>query len=204
MVAASSFESGRVRATPGHGAAGHRLIRQASAWLPSRTPTPVPFQDLEHLDAVRWVDLNGLGLGISEAIALLDPVCHGQLRAGLVEGLIGRGQSGANNGSATNGVFLSSAFRVRHVRGEDGGRASQFEPVRLLSGADWLVSCWLKPRVYRGMAVAAHHAPEGVDDNLFLAVASGWLRERSSTAGDLARLVRGELSGSGAPSAASG
>jgi hypothetical protein len=203
MGTASSLQSGRRGGGPGHGAAGRRLIRQASAWLPSRTPTPAPLQDLEHLGGVRWVDLNGSGLGISDAIALLAPVCHGQLRAGLVEGLIGPGQFGADNGNVASGVFLSSAFRIRHIRGEDGGRASLFEPVRLLSGVDWLISCWLEPRVYRGMVVAAHHGPEAVDDDLYLAVASSWLRDRSSTAADLAGLVRGELSGFGAASAAS-
>jgi hypothetical protein len=203
MVTASSLEPGRADAALRRGAAERRLIRQASAWLPSRTPTPAPLQDLEHVDAVRWVDLNGQGLGISEAIALLDPVCQGQLRAGLVEGLIGRGQSGANSENAKNGASLSSAFRVRHVHGEDGRRASLFEPLRLLAGADWLISCWLEPRVYRGMAATGEPAADGIDENLYLAVASGWLRERSSTAGELARLVRGELSRSGAAAAAS-
>jgi hypothetical protein len=203
MGTASSLESGRGGGGPGHGSGGRRLIRQASAWLPSRAPTPAPLQDLERLNGVRWVDLNGAGLGISEAIALLDPVCHGQLRAGLVEPLIGPGRSGADNGRATNGVFLNSAFRIRHVRGADGGRASLFEPVRLLSGVDWLISCWLEPRVYRGMAAAADHGPEGAEDDLYLAVASGWLRDRSSSAADLAGLVRGELSRFGAVSAAS-
>jgi hypothetical protein len=53
------------------------------------------------------------------------------------------------------------------------------------------------------MAATARQGPEGVDDDLYLAVASGWLRDRSSTAADLAGLVRGELSGFGAASAAS-
>ena len=68
-----------------------------------------------------------------------------------------------------------------------------FEPVRLLAGADWLISCWLTPGYIAGMAVAARHAANRVDESLYLAVASGWLRERSSTAVDLARLVRREL-----------
>ncbi len=202
MVTASSLDSVGAGAARGHGAAGGGLIRQASAWLPSRTPTPTPLQDLEHLDAVRWVDLNGQGLGVAETLALLDPVCHGQLGARLVEGLIGPARSGADGGSATNGAFLSRAFRVRHVRDEDGGRASLFEPVRLVSGVGWLITCWLEPRVYRGMGAAAGHPPKDVDDSLYLAVGSGWLRERSSTAADLARLVRGELSGSVTVSAA--
>ena len=202
MVTASSLGPGRADAALRRRAPGRRLIRQASAWLPSRTPTPAPLQDLEHLDAVRWVDLNGQGLGISDAIALLDPVCEGQLRAGLVEGLIGLGRSEPNGESAKNGTFLSSAFRVRHVHDEDGRQASLFEPVRLLAGTDWLITCWLEPRVYRGMAAAAQPAGDRVDEGVYLGVASGWLRERSSTAIDLARLVRGELSGPRAVSAA--
>jgi hypothetical protein len=172
------------------------LIRQASAWLPLRTPTPAPLQDLEHLDAVRWVDLNGRGLGASEAIALLNPVCHGQLDAGLVKGLLDARRP-RPQGAAANCASLSSAFRVRHLRGEEGGgRGSLFEPVRLLVGSDWLVTSWLEPRVFRGVAVASGEASEGTDD-LYIAVASAWLRERSSTAGDLAELVRRAISGLG-------
>ena len=36
-----------------------RLIRQASAWLPGRAPEPLPLQDLEQSDAIRWVDIYG-------------------------------------------------------------------------------------------------------------------------------------------------
>lgn len=200
MATASSLGSKRTDAATGHGVTGRPVIRQASAWLPLRAPTPAPLQDLEHLAAVRWVDLNGDGLGASEAMALLNPVCHGQLDAGLLTGLFDPRRPALEE-DAVNGASLSSAFRVRHLRGEGGsGRGSLFEPVRLLIGSDWLVTSWLEPRVFRGTTVATGGADEGADD-VFLAVASGWLRERSSTAGDLAGLVRRGLSGFGAAAA---
>src|SRR5256885_9068335 len=51
-----------------------RLIRQASAWLPGRAPEPLPLQDLEQSDAIRWVDIYGGGLDTGEGVALLPPV----------------------------------------------------------------------------------------------------------------------------------
>ncbi len=204
MVTASSLGSRRAGTAPGHGASGRPLIRQASAWLPLRAPTLAPLQDLEHLDAVRWVDLNGEGLGVWEATALLNPVCHGQLDSGLVKGLVDPRRPGPEEQVAAKRAALSSAFRVRHLRGEDGaGRGSLFEPVRLGIGSGWLITSWLEPRVFRGTTVATGDAFEGADQ-LYLAVASGWLRERSSTAGDLARLVRLGLSGFGAAAAPGG
>ena len=70
------------------GARRPRLIRQASAWVPHRSPEPLPLQDLEFCDGVRWVDIYGGVLGISEVLALLAPVCDGRLNQRMVRDLI--------------------------------------------------------------------------------------------------------------------
>src|SRR6266480_3687011 len=65
-----------------------RLIRQASAWLPGRAPEPLPLQDLEQSDAIRWVDIYGGGLDTGEVLALLAPICRGKLKEKMVRDLI--------------------------------------------------------------------------------------------------------------------
>src|SRR5947207_15856934 len=65
-----------------------RLIRQASAWLPGRAPEPLPLQDLEQSDAIRWVDIYGGDLDTGEVLALLAPICRGKLKEKMVRDLI--------------------------------------------------------------------------------------------------------------------
>ena len=72
-----------------------------------------------------------------------------------------------------------------------------FEPVQLLVGNDWLLSCWHPPRVFRGLG-----DPVDVTDDsssgLYLAVAQRWTTSNVDSAEDLAGLVRGQLaSGNG-------
>jgi hypothetical protein len=170
------------------------LIRQASTWLPSQPPRPAALQDLEHSEAIRWVDLNGGGLSDSEALALLDPVCRGQLDAAAAGDLIGRERSLAHRDHEELSTGVRGAFRIRHLGTRNDGRGSQFEPVRLLAGEDWLISCWLEPRVYRGMAAPTETGGDPSDE-LYAAVGAAWLRTCGASASDLAALIQAELSG---------
>src|SRR2546423_3296620 len=61
-----------------------RLIRQASAWLPGRAPEPLPLQDLEQSDAIRWVDIYGGGPDTGGVLAPLAPICPGKLQEEMV------------------------------------------------------------------------------------------------------------------------
>jgi len=171
-----------------------QLIRQASVWLPSEDPQPARLQDLEESSGIRWVDLNGGSLGGFEAQALLDPVCHGELRPRMVRDLVSAGRYPAGRRYDAGQIAISAAFRTRHVRRNGGRLTSVFEPVHLLVGEDWLLTCWLPPRTYRG---TGELGPEDDAANeLYLAVASAW-RDRGQTAADLAELVRQQLGSAG-------
>jgi hypothetical protein len=177
-----------------------RLIRQASAWLPGRAPEPLPLQDLEESNAIRWVDIYGGDLEGGEALALLAPICRGALKHKMVRDLITpeRFASGGRYGDSR--VAISSAFRIRHLQpGTDDGVAvgadgvtSVFEPVQLLVGDDWLLSCWLPPRVFRGLGDQAD-AIEDSSNGLYLAVSKRWVTSGSDSAEDLASLARRQL-----------
>ena len=177
-----------------------RLIRQASAWVPGRPPEPLPLQDLEESNAIRWVDIYGGDLEGGEALALLAPICRGALKHKMVRDLITpeRFASGGRYGDSP--VAISSAFRIRHLQPgtHDGvavgadGVTSVFEPVQLLVGDDWLLSCWLPPRVFRGLGDPVD-ATEDSSNGLYLAVSKRWVTSGGDSAEDLASLVRRQL-----------
>jgi hypothetical protein len=177
-----------------------RLIRQASAWLPGRVPEPLPLQDLEGSNAIRWVDIYGGGLDTGEVLALLAPICRGTLKGKMVRDLITpeRFASGGRYGDSP--VAINSDFRIRHLHpGTDGatvvgtdGITSVFEPVQLLVGEDWLLSCWLPPRVFRGLGDPVEFADDS-SSGLYLAVAERWPTSNADSAEDLAALIRQQL-----------
>src|SRR5215210_3804195 len=100
----------------------------------------------------------------------------------------------AAGGSYRNSpVEITSTFRVRHLRrdpnGSGGGKiTSVFEPVQLLVGEDWLLSCWHPPRVFRGLGEATNHG-EDSSNGLYLAVAERWPTVRTPSTRDLAALI---------------
>jgi hypothetical protein len=187
-----------------------RLIRQASAWLPQRAPEPLPLQDLEYSDGLRWVDIYGSGLGNGEVLALLGPICRGQLTERMVRDLITPKRFATGGSYRTSEVIITSGFRIRHLsdtngteatsgngngtRAADGGHrlASVFEPLQLLVGDDWLLSCWHPPRVFRGLSDPVHVADDS-SSGLYLGVAKRWPTSCATNAAGLAKLVRREL-----------
>lgn len=171
-----------------------RVIRQASAWLPARPPQPAGLQELEESTAIRWVDVNGGDLRYSEAQALLNPVCDGELTPWMIRDLIGADRRPFADSYNGGRVSVIPAFRTRHVQG-DGGVTSMFEPVRLLVGTDWLLGCWHPPRVYRGLRTEGAVADQKPDE-LYDAVAEAWIANRGESAADLAETVRAELAAS--------
>ncbi len=172
-----------------------RLIRQASAWLPARHPQPAGLQELEESTAIRWVDLYGGDLRYSEAQALLNPVCDGELTPWMVRDLIGADHIPGADDYNGGRVSVIPAFRTRHLQAEHGV-TSVFEPVRLLVGNGWLLSCWLPPRVYRGLRTEGDD-PDRAADQLYGAVAEAWIANGGESAADLAETVRAELAVTG-------
>jgi hypothetical protein len=194
VVTASSREAVRVRRPRPRGLGGGRLIRGASAWLPAQAPRNVQLQELEETAGIRWVDLYGGELQIGEALALLDPICRGELTPRMARELVRSDVPHDDRGYEGGRIALVRAFRTRRVRREGGGEASLFEPVRLLVGDDWLISCWHAPRVYRGLASGIDHRDDASTE-LYRAVAAAWPTGGGKTAADLAYTARRQLAG---------
>jgi hypothetical protein len=184
-------------ARPGASLRHPRLIRQASAWEPGEDPQPVPLQYLEDADAIGWVDLYGGDLDGPQALALLAPICGGRLTARMVRDLITPRRFPAGREYPGRAVSITAAFRTRHLQSAGGNHelghvTSVFEPVHLLIGEGWLISCWLPPRVFRGDGEPLADAEDGAAE-LYRAVADSWPESERETAADLADLVRDEL-----------
>ena len=163
------------------------MIRQASAWLPQRAPEPLPLQDLEQSDALRWVDIYGGDLSKGEVLALLDPICRGQLNEKMVRDLItpeavrGRGELPQQRCAGSHPPFgFATAAPTQRKRAEGQRITSVFEPVQLLVGDDWLLSCWHPPRVFRGLSDPVHVADDS-SSGLYLAVAKRWPTSNART-----------------------
>ena len=155
----------------------------------------MPLQGLEQSDAIRWADIYAGDLDRGEALALLGPVCRGELNTRMVRDLITPRRFPAGREYLGTGVSITAGFRTRHLQ-EEGDEPSAvtsiFEPVHLLLGHDWLISCWLPPRVFRGDDDGVFLADD-VSEGLYFAVADSWLDLEGETAADLASLVRREL-----------
>jgi len=180
------------------------LIRQASVWLPQCAPEPLPLQDLEESDALRWVDIYGGDLSNGEVLALLAPISRDQLTQKMVRDLITPRRFAVGGSYRDSNVVATSGFRIRHLRsGANGSEAANghdgtsiFEPVQMLVGDDWLLSCWLPSRVFRGMGDPVPVADDS-SSGLYLAVAKRWPTSNATSADGLAKLVRHELGGGG-------
>jgi hypothetical protein len=94
-------------------------------------------------------------------------------------------------------VIITSGFRIRHLdsdttNGNGHPVASVFEPLQILVGDDWLLSCWLPARVFRGLCDPVHVADES-SSGLYLAVAKRWPSSGAMDAPGLVKIVRREL-----------
>jgi hypothetical protein len=98
------------------------------------------------------------------------------------------------------GIRLASTFSVETSRNDlkvergtpQGIGLLRFQPVELLAGPDWLISCWHPMRTFRGPNKIGEEAP-GSTDEIFRGVVDRWLHGRCGGPGDLGLSVMHEL-----------
>ena len=180
------------------GAAG--FVRSATAWAPGKQPVALsdPAAPVEP-GVVRWIDLDPAAADPETVIRELATACPG-LTAEMVEDLLEPDEEPEGK-SFGDRIRLASSFGVE-ARGPGGsGRRGEaqgagelvFQPVELLSGEDWLLTCWHPQRTFVGATELpdreAAHPPEGLFEN----VARRWAAGSGSNAGDLGVLAMHEL-----------
>ncbi len=102
--------------------------------------------------------------------------------------------------------MLASTFSVeairrgeKRVRGSaEGAGVIRFQPVEILAGPSWLISCWHPRRTYQGAMRIDEEEPASADE-IFRGVAGRWLRAPGRGPGDLGIALMHELALSYAP-----
>jgi hypothetical protein len=103
-------------------------------------------------------------------------------------------------------VRLSSSFSVEPWRPDrqvdrgtpQGVGVLRFQPVELLAGESWLITCWHPQRIFQGSR-KADELPPGEVDELRQAVAARWRRTPGQLPGDLGISIMHELALTYAP-----
>jgi hypothetical protein len=103
-------------------------------------------------------------------------------------------------------IRLASSFSVapwRPTEHAERGRPQgvgvlRFQPVEILAGDSWLITCWHPQRVFQGSVLVDQQPPEAADE-LFEAVAKRWKRKPGRQPGDLGISVMHELALTYAP-----
>ncbi|HEV2858087.1 MAG TPA: CorA family divalent cation transporter [Solirubrobacterales bacterium] len=180
-------------------------IRRISIWKPGAPPRVASLRQLPSATDIRWFEIV---CGVEEAetvLAALGPYCPG-LTKPMLDDLLTPDEEpeGSRYG---DGVRLASSFSVSAWRPEEqvergtpqGVGVLRFQPVELLAGDGWLITCWHPRRTFQGSEMIEEDRP-GEADELFEGVAERWRHRPGATAGDLGISVMHELALTYAPS----
>lgn len=179
-------------------------IRRISVWEEGRPPRTVSLSELPAGPGIRWFEIV---CGVEKAevvLAALGDHCPGLTKPMLDDLLTPDEEPGGRRYG--DGVRLASSFSVEPWRpGEQVERGTprgvgvlHFQPVELLAGDGWLITCWHPRRTFQGSKMIEEDPP-GEADELFEAVADRWRRQPAETAGDLGVFVMHELAYTYAP-----
>jgi hypothetical protein len=179
-------------------------IRRISVWEEGKPPREVSLAELPDTKGLRWFEVV---CGAEETAAVLRALgehCPG-LTKPMLEDLLTPDEQ-PEGARYADGIRLASSFSVAAWRPEEqvergapqGVGILRFQPVELLAGNDWLITCWHPQRVFQG-AKPIEGEPPGDAGELFEGVADRWQRRPCQTAGDLGIRVMHELALTYAP-----
>lgn len=174
-------------------------LREVTRWSPAGPPRPCELAGLRDEPGFPWIEL-ACGPGrTDEVFELLGPRCEG-LERRMLEDLLTPDDEPEGVAYGDGAIRLASTFSVEAVREElkvergtpRGIGLLRFQPVELLAGPDWLITCWHPRRTFRG-PTKIEEGPPGSTEELFRGVADRWLRADGAGPGDLGLSVMHEL-----------
>lgn len=180
-------------------------LRRASLWRPGSSPTVCPLEDLTAGEGIVWIEL-ACGTGVIDSVLeSLSRLCPG-LTPEMLADLLTPDEAPAGASLSDGSIDLASTFSVEALRREERvarGQAEgmgilRFQPVEILAGSSWLMSCWHPRRSFQG-ATRIGEEPPGPSDEVFRGVTSRWANGRGGNPGDLGVAVMHELALSYAP-----
>jgi Mg2+ and Co2+ transporter CorA len=179
-------------------------MTSATRWTPGRPPTPASAAEPAG-EGVLWVEIAGDGANADELYATLSAGMPG-LEPGMLGDLLEPDHYPQGRRYDDGRIRLVSTFSVAPRDDVDHAHRGVFpgpgelvvQPIEILAGDGWLVSCWHPRRVYRGIRVSATEPPMEHQD-LIGAVEAEWVAGQGRTSGDLGVMLMHELSLSYAP-----
>jgi hypothetical protein len=203
---------------------GTREAISVTRWAPGHGPVPAGLDQAAGTGGICWIDIDitrpagAAGrddpgrpvpeLPALELLGLIGPLCGGQLELEMVQDLLSCARRPGDRSYGDGQVRLAVAVEVetREASGEDAEpgmpaevRMLVAQPVGILAGDGWLVTCWHRRQAYEGaMRVGPPAGPKPHGD-VIAAVARRWLPGPGTTAGDLGVLILSELALSFAP-----
>jgi hypothetical protein len=186
-------------ATPG-------WLRRVSLWRAGARPEVCGPDDPLNDGVFCWFELVcGPDLA-EEAFDFLGSRCPG-LTPQMLQDLLTPDDAPAGISYGDGTVRLASTFSVEAVRSgakqRERGTAQgigilRFQPVELLAGGQWLISCWHPRRTFQGAIKIDEDRPDSAEA-VFGGVAECWAHRRGGGPGDLGVAVMNELALSYAP-----
>lgn len=180
-------------------------VRRASVWRQDGRSEVVELSELPEPGDIHWFELI---CGVDEVESLLQRLgrhCPG-LTQEMLEDLLTPDEQPEGE-RYEEGIRLASTFAVCPWRSEEhtergrpqGVGMLRFQPVEILVGDRWLITCRHPQRVFQGSAKLDGDLPPDDADDLFEAVAKRWERDSGRIPGDLGISIMHELALTYAP-----
>ncbi|MGN6587951.1 MAG: CorA family divalent cation transporter [Solirubrobacterales bacterium] len=180
-------------------------VRRVSVWREDGSSRVVQPPELSQAEGIRWFELTCGAEEADDVLAAIGEHCPGLTEEMLCDLLTPDDQPEGKR--YDGGIRLASSFSVTSWRPDghaergtaNGVGVLSFQPVELLAGDRWLVTCWHPQRTFQGSKKLGDETPPGDADELFEAVAARWKREPGHGSGDLGISVMHELALTYAP-----
>jgi hypothetical protein len=175
-------------------------LRRVSIWGPDGRPGACALGQVGKGNGFPWFELVCGAGETAEVLAALLPHCPG-LTAPMLEDLLTPDDSPEGAAYGEGSIQLASTFSVVAERDETpaergaplGVGKLTFQPVEILAGDDWLISCWHPTRTFEGSDRADGEGLPGEAESVFRGVADRWRRGRHGSPADLGVAVMNEL-----------
>jgi hypothetical protein len=140
-------------------------IRRISVWEEGKPPREASLAELPDTAGLRWFEVVCGAEETDVVLAALEEHCPG-LTKPMLEDLLTPDEQ-PEGMRYSNGVRLASSFSVAAWRPEEqvergrpqGVGVLRFQPIELLAGGDWLITCWHPQRVFQGSKVIEEEPP---------------------------------------------
>jgi CorA-like Mg2+ transporter protein len=190
---------------PASGAVREGWLRRVSAWRPGSEPTLCELDQPIGADAFKWIELACSAEKSRDVLAALAATCPGLTHEMLCD-LLTPDEAPAGSSFDEGQIKLASTFSIEAARQDEkrvrgtakGAGVIRFQPVEILAGPSWLISCWHPRRIFQGAKKIGTDTPSAADD-VFGGVAGRWVSGTGSGPGDLGVAVMHELALSYAP-----